>query len=352
MRGSKRCFKWISQITGVVFGIYLCLRYASECSRGILNGILFCIEVLVPSLFFFMALSAYIVKSGMMLPMTKPFDRLTKKLFGLPYPALAVILLAVIGGYPIGARCAAMMYEQGQLTADQAKKTVYTAVCAGPGFLINFVGRAMLGCPDVGVLLLTAQTFSLLIIGFIIGKLIKTVDDTRVLHICGGHEGSLITKAVADASKATFNMCAMVVLCSALIEILSVMSKSPVVTDVLSAAVEITTGCCRMCGRYPLFIIAFFIGFGGISVHLQIFSGLDDLRISKGLFVLFRLMQGIITSGMTYILLMVFPIEISVFSTVDTELTAARSATLFGSAALVMCSLCFLGSITKIKLRR
>ena len=42
---------------------------------------------------------------------------------------------------------------------------------------------------------------------------------------------------------------------------------------------------------------------------------------------------------------MIFPVEQSVFSTVDVPLTLSRSATLFGSGALILSSLCFLGSI-------
>ena len=326
-------------------GIYLSLRYTAQCSRGIKNGILFCIEVLMPSLYLFMVISAYVAKSGLAVKFSKPFGRLIKGLFGLPPTAAAVLLSSVLGGYPVGARCCAILYEEGILSESEAIKTALVAVCAGPGFLLSFVGSALLDCPKAGVILLVAEIMGMLLTGMI-GKRRKCTPTARIptqKHT----EGNLLVRSVSDASKAALLMCAMVVLCSAMIEVVSAIVPNETLSDIVSALLEITAGCQRLCGSYPLYLLAFFIGFGGISVHLQISAALGELRINKGLFFLYRILQGIITAGIAYILCMVFPVELSVFNSVDVPLTAAKSATLAGSAALVLCALCFIGSMRK-----
>lgn len=329
------------------FGIWLAVRFSAECSRGILSGILFCVQALVPSLFVFMAASAFAVKSGAALTLSKPLGKVSKALFGLPYPALSAILLSIIGGYPVGARSAAIMYEEGCLSERQAQKAVYIAVCAGPGFLLSFVGRALLGSPDAGLILLTAEILSVLLTGMIIGRAVRC---DMGFKPPSKHRpvGNLLISSVTDASSATFKMCSMVMICSALIEIIKTVSPDKTVSDISAALIEITTGCGMLGGRYPLAVVAFFIGFGGISVHLQIYASVGDLHIGKGLFFLFRIIQGIICSALTYILLMIFPMEISVFNSADVSLTAAKSATLIGSTALVICSLLFLGTANKL----
>ena len=279
------CIRKILQLLFAVLAIIICLRYGTECSRGILNGILFCIEILVPSLFLLMTIAAYLVKSGIAETVAKPLNGISKALFRLPYPSLAVILLALVGGYPVGARCAAMMTERGMLSEKQAQKTAMIAVCAGPGFLVNFIGRALLGSPEAGILLLTA------------------VSPDRGL------------------------------------------------TAILSAVLEITSGCAVLCGQYPLALIAFFIGFGGISVHLQIFAAADSLKLNVWLFFLYRIIQGIIASAAAYTLLLIFPIEVRVFNSAELPLTVAKSATLIGSSALVICSMLFSASVTKLSKR-
>lgn len=337
----------IIKLTGAAAGVYICLRYSAECTKGIVNGIMFCIQVLIPSLFLFMVLSAFLVKSEIAEMIAKPLDKLSKKLFRLPCPALAAIILAMVGGYPVGARCVELYYDSGKMSRNEAEATAAAAVCAGPGFLINFVGKALLGSPDAGVILLISQIFSTVAVGIIAGRVIKHFHNERSVTYKQVHKENLLTEAVADASKSTFYMCGMVVICAALIEVIAVVIPDHTVCDIISACAEITSGCAVMCRRYPLALIAFFIGFGGLSVHLQIFAGCPRLKIRKGIFFILRVIQGIIMSAVTYILLMIFPIEISVFNSTSAPLTVAKTATTVGSAALVICALCFIGTLRK-----
>lgn len=338
-------YRKIMTLLTAVLGLTICLRYSAQCADGIRKGLLFCVEALVPSLFLFMALSSYLVKSGFAELLTKPFGRLSRVLFGISPVGLSVILLSLIGGYPVGARCAAMLYEQKKIGEKEAEKLVMIAVCAGPGFLLSFIGNALLGNAAAGRLLLYSELIGTVVTGVIIGRAMRVQPSKRRRPTFETPAPNLLVACVTEASRATFYMCAMVVLCAALIEVIAAVSPNETLTDILSAAMEITSGCRRMCGRYPLQQIAFFIGFSGISVHLQIYAGAGDLPLRKGLFFLYRILQGIITAALTYILLMIFPVEQSVFSTVDVPLTLSRSATLFGSGALILSSLCFLGSI-------
>ena len=338
-------FRNMIRLLTVICGCYISLRYASECTEGIKKGILFCAEALVPSLFLFMALSSYIVKSGIAALLSKPLGGAAKLLFRLPPQSMAVILIGLIGGYPVGARCAAEMYEEGQLTEKEAEKTACIAVAAGPGFLLNFVGGALLGNEKAGTLLLVAQVIGTLVSGFLIGRLLpyEPTSDRNVPPKAA--EKNLLTTCVADACDATLKMCGMVVIFAALTEVIASVCGDTAVTDMASAFLEITTGCHRMCGRYPLYLIAFFIGFGGLSVHWQIFAALRILSVNKVLFFFCRIIQGIFTAAAAYIYLMIIPLEQSVFSTTGAALTPAGSATIAGSAALVLLSFCFLGSI-------
>ena len=347
MMKAKKLFEFrnIIRLLTVICGCCISLRYASECTAGIKKGILFCAEALVPSLFLFMALSSYIVKSGIAAFLSKPLGGAAKALFRLPPQSMAVILIGLIGGYPVGARCAAGLYEEGQLTEKEAEKTACIAVAAGPGFLLNFVGGALLGNPKAGALLLGAQVIGTLMSGFLIGRLTPHEASSEQKIAPKAAEKNLLTTCVADACDATLKMCGMVVIFAALTEVIASVCGDTAVTDMASAFIEITTGCHRMCGKYPLYLIAFFIGFGGLSVHWQIFAGLGELSVNKSLFFLYRMIQGMITAGAAYILFMIFPLEQRVFNSTDAPLTAAGSSTIVGSAALVLLSFCFLGGI-------
>ena len=137
---------------------------------------------------------------------------------------------------------------------------------------------------------------------------------------------------------------------SAVIEVVAAVADSRT-ADIISAFLEITTGCDRLCGKAPLYVTAFFIGFGGLSAHCQIFSALGKVRVNPGYFFLFRAVEGIIAMGSAYILLMITPMQTAVFSSSDAPMTAARPATYAGSGALILAALCFVGSVSG-KLRR
>ena len=347
----KRLFRYRKIILPLLIaavGVPCALLYSDACTAGIRKGIAFCTGVLVPSLFVFMVLTAYLIKSGASALFAKPFAWIAR-MMRLPDEAATAVVLSMIGGYPIGAGCVALLHGQGQLSDSEARKTAYIAVAAGPGFLVSFVGRELLGSAEAGNLLLLSQLAAVLLTGVIVGRTISCSPPPRRKKLSADHAGALVA-SVRAAADATFSMCAMVVLFSAVIEVVAAVADSRT-ADIISAFLEITTGCDRLCGKAPLYVTAFFIGFGGLSAHCQIFSALGKVRVNPGYFFLFRAVEGIIAMGSAYILLMITPMQTAVFSSSDAPMTAARPATYAGSGALILAALCFVGSVSG-KLRR
>lgn len=341
----KKKMIWL-YFPAAVIGIYCAIRYSEECHRGISQGISFCIGVLIPSLFFFMIIASFIVRSHSAILLTKPLEGISKAVFGLPAVSLSAILLAMLGGYPIGGRCVNALFEQNMLTQKQAQKTAYIAVAAGPGFVVNYIGLALLNSKKTGMILLAAQILSVILTGMIAKKLVPCEKETtNIPHM--NQSGNLIVEAVTDASKGAFSMCAMVLLFCAVSEVLqSVFSPFAEAVTLVSGVLEVTTGVNRTSGRYPLWLTAFYVGFGGLSVHFQIFASLRKVNIKKYLFFLFRIINGLIAGVTTYILVSIFPETQAVFSTAEAG-SAGISGTVWGSAALILSSLAFLGAINQ-----
>ena len=331
-----------------LLGGYAAIRWSEACMAGIGKGLRFCTSVLIPSLFLFMVLSAYLIKSGAAALIAKPFGW-TARMMGLPREASPALMMALIGGYPIGAGCTALLYEQGQLSAGEAAKTACIAVAAGPGFLINFVGRTLLGIRQAAELLLLAQITALLLTGVLFGRIIRCSPPPRRRRLHADGAGALVG-AVKSAAEATLSMCATVVVFAAVVEVIACVADSGT-ADIFSAFLEVTTGCSRLSVRVPLYLTAFFIGFGGLSVHCQILACLRDVPVNKPLFFLMRVVQGIIAMAATYTFMMIIPMETAVFSSSAEPLSAGRSATYAGSGALILAALCFIGSVSS-RIRR
>ncbi len=330
--------------------MYCAICFSKECSQGVINGLSFCITVLVPSLFIFMVIASYIANSKVALVLGKILGTPTQKLLGLPDVCATALILSLIGGYPVGARCVAALYDSKSISKTQAQKLSMMAVCAGPGFVINYIGNALLNNKKAGVMLLISQVVSFIVVAIICGRSIKA--DAQYESVPKSNSTTGIVEAVLSGCKATVNMCAMVIVFSAIISVCDkVFAHTPLLCDMITGLLEVTTACNRLSARYPLYATSFLTGFGGLSVHFQIFSAIKDIGINKSLFFLYRILQGIIAGSITYIFLILFPATAEVFSTIENTNSGIASS-VWGCVALILTAVCFLNSISYTKPKR
>lgn len=323
------------------------LLFSKECSSGIREGIELCLSVLVPSLFPFMVVSSLIVKSGTAIIIGKRLERFTKAVFGLPGCMAPVILLSMIGGYPVGAKGINELVKIGAISEHQGKQAALFAVSAGPGFLISYIGASILGNMILGAVILCSQCLSVIFTGilsrlFFIGK---NNSENEANKSISSPPGSALIEAVADGTKSMLMICSFVLIFSSIIGVIDVYTKNEIVKSLLLSVLEVSTAVGKLGKTMPVELVAFVVGFGGICVHLQIFSVLRDTAINKGLFFLFRIFQGILTSLFTHIYLRLFPISIEVFSTSQVSSSSFFGGTVISAFALITVAICFLFSL-------
>ncbi len=346
----KAILKTTVSIALTLFSIYCAIHYSKECSDGVKLGLTLCLSVLVPSLFVFLVLSSLLVHSRLAFLLNKLLQKAVYFLLGLPKESAWVLIMSVLGGYPVGAKCISTLYKNKSISKSQAQKLSVIAVCSGPGFVINYVGCALLGNKASGQILFCSQLVGFFAVAFIFGRLIK-VKDENVSDVKISTSTDIVS-AIKGGCSATLNMCAMVVAFSAFLNILgAILRKTPMIYNALVLFFEVTLACNELSFAYPLYVISFAIGFGGICVHFQIFSILKDIKINKALFFFARIIQGITCFASTYILLILFPNACKVFSTVK-EAVPSISSTQTGAVFLVLTAVCFLNSLNFTKYKR
>lgn len=326
----------------------LLLIFPKDIRNGGTNGAFLCIQVLIPSLFPFMVLSDFTVRSGLSERIPKIFGFIPKVLFALPKETFPVILLSLIGGYPVGARGIKALCEKGLIDEVQAKRMSLFLIGAGPGFLLTFMGGVMLRDTKSGYILLTSQTLTIILTGTLLrffckknNRLIKssTIKREKINSEC-------LVESVSSTVKSMANLCGLVVLFSAFCEVyLSVFGGNQFLRP-LCAFFEITTGSKILAEGYSLPLISFFTAFGGFSVHLQIFSLLSPLKVSKLKFFLTRLISAFLSMGITRFILRIFPRSEAVFSSIESP-RASLSGSVFGSVMLILFSILFILSLRK-----
>lgn len=336
----------------IIFALTLCvlmLVCSKQCAQGALKGLQFCGEVLIPSLFPFMVLSAFTVKSGICTFLEKPLRPVTKILFGLPGNCGITLFLSLVGGFPVGARGICALYKEKLINERQAEKMAYIAVCSGPGFLITFVGVSLYQSLQTGILLFFSSVLAVVFLGILNNLLQRDKkQDVPLPSACTKSRplSAAITEGAADGSKAVIDMCAMVILFSAVISIADAyLENYPAVCRWFQIFMEVTGACKELAQHADLSLVAFAVGFGGLCVHFQVFQALGDIKVSKIRFFLFRILQGILTALFTQMGYWIFPIEQQVFSSSQSTAAPLISSSIPGSIMLILTAVGFLYSL-------
>ena len=324
------------------------LTVFSQGSReGAANGIKLSLNVLVPSLFPFMAVTNLFAQTGLCQRLGRPLKKTTKKLFGLSGAAAPVILMSLIGGYPVGASGIAQLRRQNALSDAEAEQASLFAVCAGPGFVISFVGAGLYGSSDIGFIIFAAQVMSVLLTAPL-ARLFR-----RKGVYCSNKElltpflpfSRALVSSVYSAAKSMLIICAFVLIFSAFSGMMFQMLPGSVFVTSASAMLEVSSGVVNLTQGYPIEAVAFLIGFGGLCVHFQIFAALGEVRLSKNLFFLFRIIQGLLTAALTHAGLRLLPRKVAVFSTSHVDSAAIFGGSVLSGAVLIGVTICFLASV-------
>ncbi len=217
---------------GLAFAaLSLLLIIGAEGSRdGAAQGVQVCLRVLIPSLFPFMAVTQLMIRSGLCRQLGAKLQKPARLLFGLSGTLAPVLLLSLLGGYPVGAGGIAALYRKRMISAQEARHAALFMVCAGPGFVISFVG-AVYQSRQTGLLFFAAQVCAVLLSGIIGGLFWRKAENDSILEnkTLSLPFSQALVEAVEAAAKGMFSVCAFVVLFSALTGILAQWIKSPAV---------------------------------------------------------------------------------------------------------------------------
>ena len=124
MKGRKRVGNGIRSVligSGLLFLGAAILFYGAEAAEGIRQGIRLCLSSVIPSLYLFLVFADFLALTDGGTILFRPFG-LLGGLFGVPKGAVPVILLSLIGGYPVGAKMLAQKVRRGQLNPRTAER--------------------------------------------------------------------------------------------------------------------------------------------------------------------------------------------------------------------------------------
>lgn len=258
-----------------------------------------------------------------------------KPLFNIHGEGAFVFIMGIISGYPMGAKLATNFRKNNICSKEECERLLSFTNNSGPLFIIGTVGILMYGNTAIGVLLFITHILACITVGFIFR--FWKYSDSSISHnshhiikskqtpVTFSNLGSILSESITNSISTILLIGGFVVIFSSIISILKSsgllsvfsISISPILaffnidssfaTPLISGFLEITNGINSISNisnkkiSTNLIFTAFLLGFGGISVLLQVFSITSKSDLSIKPYVYGKLLHGVLAAFYTYI---------------------------------------------------
>ncbi len=329
-------FKVILSSGAVIAFVVLFFCDPATMINGVSGALTLCGSAVIPSLFPFLVISDFLVRSGLCEVMGNILSAITGWLFKLPGSAGCAILISTVGGYPVGARMTAQLLEKGKITLRQSRRMMLFCINAGPAFVIGTVGSTMLLSRKAGVILYISLIVSAMFIGIIMRFISEGEFDIRQEK--SDFNPSVMSECVLHSTNSMLTMCGWIMLFSCINAYISKLPFNESTLVWINIITEVTTGCASASESFPVSVQALVMGWAGLSVHCQIMPFVKATGLKITHFFLSRIIHGSLATAIAMILFRLFPCETSVFSARPEILPAAFSVSAPAAAAMLVLS--------------
>lgn len=305
----------ISIISVILFAFWLMafsLFSPARAASSAKNALAVCAAAVVPSLLVFLVCAKIIIKTDFCSVLAgSPLRRLCP-VFGVSPGGLLAILIGFISGFPMGAVALSDLCREGKISREEASSLLPFCNNAGPAFVVGTVGSSFFGSAKLGAVLLCAQTAASFL-GILLTKKMRqgTVQDeeTKKADTPPVKVLPVISASIAEGALTLLSICGFVVF-------FCVLSDSLVYTlDVLTGIIseegkallrgffEISGGFASLaeCGGLPepavLVISGAMLGFGGISVCMQVADRVQNAMLPMNTYFSGKLLCAVLCAG-------------------------------------------------------
>lgn len=283
--------KIIATALAFIFLVTL-LIFPKECSNSVSEALLYCGSVVIPSLFPITFICLFIME-------------LTKDNF---YKAqyIIIFIFSLLGGYIVGAKLIEEAYMKGNINKKSADILRCFCLNGGIGFIIIAVGSLLYGSAKIGVILYICH-ISYSVFGFII--FYKKLKKPKKVISRKNQEklSDLFCLTAQNTCDTIIKICGFVIIFS----VVNAIFQKLGIPFYFSMFFEITTS---LKSVKNIFIAAFLLGFGGVSIIFQVISVSKKSGVNLKILLPSLIIHGAFSTILTYFAVKISGISAPVFS--------------------------------------
>lgn len=341
MKPSFYVFKLKRNILPLIFLAFtFCLViFSNNNLQAVKSGLTLWANSVVPSLFPFFVATEILINTDIINILGKLLNNYMKPLFNIRGEGSFAFIMGIISGYPVGAKIASEFRKNNICSKEECERLLSFSNNSGPLFIIGTVGILMYGSTIIGLLLFITHILAGITVGIIFrfwkrntkSNLSTSSRKIQNNNISFSNLGEVLSNSITNSISTIFLIGGFVVIFSCVISILKASGILNILTSFISPVfntfnidtsfvsplicgfLEITNGINSIsqiaCKKLSINLIltAFLLGFGGLSVFLQVLSITSKTDLSIKPYIYGKLLQGIIASFYTYIFINIIP---------------------------------------------
>ena len=330
----KRKYRDLFLGVGLLLAAGALVAWPRQAMAAMRDGLSLCGNVIIPSLFPFFVLSSLVVELGMSRYLGRLLEPVMVPLFRVNGACASALALGIIGGYPVGARTAIHLYQNGQCSRTEAERLLAFCNNCGPAFILGVVGAGVFGSGRAGLVLYLGHLTASLLVGLFF-RFYRSGEGPRQAGT--GHVQfqtasvtAAFTGSVLNALQSTLNICAFILFFTVVIRMLSLSGVMAALARLLSALLaplglsqtwaerlltgllEVSSGVSSLTdgsltGRMSM--AAFMLGWAGVSVHCQVMAFLGDSGLSLRTYLVGKTLHGLFSALLMGALARLLPMD-------------------------------------------
>ncbi len=300
------------------------------------NGLVLWANSVVPSLFPFFIATELLSYTNFAYILGKFLNKIMKPIFNVSGEGSFALIMGIISGYPIGAKIAVNFRNNKICSKEECERLLSFTNNSGPLFIVGTVGISMFGNSTIGLLLLVTHILASITVGFIFRFWKYNHNSTSEnsisykeskSNISLSNLGEIIGNSISSSINTILLIGGFIVLFSVLISILQASSMLNVIsnsitpildllhipqefsTGIISGVLELTNGLSLITNIHEkkislnIILASFLLGFGGISILLQVWSIVAKSDLSIKPYILGKMLHACFSAFYTFIFL-------------------------------------------------
>ena len=291
--------------------IFFILINSNDISSNIILSFNICFNNLFPSLIPFMLLSNILIKYNIIEELNNIFKFISTKIFKVNKGCGFATIMSMISCTPSNAKYLKDLYDNKLINNLDVEKCLMFCHFNNPIFILNTIGLTFLNNKKMGLIILLSHYLS----SFVIGLIFRNKKYTEIKNINIKHNKNsflnILNESIITTSNTLLLILGIITFCLIITTIINNILNINNNYKFIYGILEITQGLKYLSiSNFNIItksiISSFIISFGGLCIHMQVFSILNNKKIRYTPYFISRLIHGLLSSILTFIFIILF----------------------------------------------